>query len=146
MNLDAVALELALRGGRTIAINPTGTSMIPLLRPGSTVMITGCSAEFVRVGEIVLFVQGEECLLHRVVSIERSDGQLRLITQGDARDRPDPPVHSSSLLGRLTSFGGTPSERLRARVVNRLFVHLPPTGVERLKKYLVSRHRDHHGA
>jgi hypothetical protein len=40
--------------------------------------------------------------VHRVSGKSGSDGDLQIVTQGDGMAKPDPPVSSSQLLGKVT--------------------------------------------
>jgi len=85
-------------------------SMEPTMDVGDIVMWTPTSIDTIRNDDIVVFrSRGGDIVSHRVVDIEEQDGDVELITQGDANDRPDPnPVTSDDLLGRVISIGDTP--------------------------------------
>ena len=89
-------------------------SMSPALNPGDLV-ITTRPQEKIKPGIVVIYNQGNEVIIHRVVKIE--DGQLK--TKGDAQEQPDQwlvPISGVKgvylfkipRLGYLASFIGTP--------------------------------------
>jgi hypothetical protein len=87
-----------LQQGKTMRFQPLGGSMIPCLRAGDVVTIVpgkGC-----RVGDVVLYRQNGDLVLHRVVG--KRGG--RVITKGDALGGMDKPVAPGEILGRAVSF------------------------------------------
>jgi hypothetical protein len=89
----------------TIECRLGGGSMGAAIPRGSTLRIRLSLETSYRIGEIVAFADESGLCVHRVVYIgsgKRADGYL--ITQGDACYYPDPPVHSTRVLGRVTEF------------------------------------------
>lgn len=73
----------------------TGTSMIPSLLPGDTLVIKSRPLSELRAGQVVLCLRPDTLAAHRLV---RRDG-LHLITRGDSLARPDPAVRQDQFLG-----------------------------------------------
>ena len=75
-------------------IRVRGRSMLPTLADGDHVDVSLAPAT-PRPGDVVLFLENGLPILHRVLSTKRG----RLLTQGDASPRPDPPVPLTRVLG-----------------------------------------------
>lgn len=73
-----------------------GASMEDAIPRGSRIRIR-FSQRAHRVGDIVAFMTGERIVVHRIVHC--TDRQL--LTRGDAMLLPDPPIHSSTVLGEV---------------------------------------------
>ncbi|MBA3533499.1 MAG: S24/S26 family peptidase [Ardenticatenales bacterium] len=71
-----------------------GTSMVPTLRPGTTIEIVPAT-EPIALGALVVFARRDSLVVHRLV--RRTNGQW--ITQGDGRSLPDPPIDREQVLG-----------------------------------------------
>ncbi|MCS6845156.1 MAG: S26 family signal peptidase [Caldilineales bacterium] len=76
-----------------------GASMWPTLPPGCEVEIVPLPAEGPKVGDVVVFLDRNTLIAHRLV---RRDGAL-WIAQGDGRLGPDPPLREDQLVGRLAA-------------------------------------------
>ena len=83
-----VAVPLALGGRTVVALQG---SMAPALPTGAAIVLMPATPEAFRVGDIVAFVPpGRGGLVtHRVVAIEGTEGDVALVTQGDANPQPD---------------------------------------------------------
>ena len=92
-------------------------SMEPSLEVGGLVVLRPVEAEDVVVGDVISFrvPNVDTPICHRVIEIQRNDGELFLRTKGDANESPDPSLVSSdnlsgrqvfylSYLGHLTHF------------------------------------------
>ncbi len=118
----AVAVVPRLFGYGTLVVH--GGSMAETIPSGSLVLTRWLPAENVSIGDVVLMQEQTETgqarpKLHRVVSVERSDGQVIVQTKGDANDSPDPlpyilsdrvltPAYHLPYLGYLVGFVATP--------------------------------------
>jgi hypothetical protein len=87
-----------LREWGAMRFRPLGGSMIPFLRAGDIVTIV--PGKPCRVGDIALWRQNGNLMLHRVVG--KKCGSV--FTKGDATDRLDSPVSSQDILGRAVSL------------------------------------------
>ena len=120
--LLALAVAPRLFGYGTLVVH--GGSMGEAIPTGSLVFARWLPAENVRIGDVILFQEQTETgrarpKLHRVVSLEKSDGQVIVQTKGDANDSPDPlpyvlsdrvlmPVYHLRYLGYLVGYVATP--------------------------------------
>lgn len=95
-----LSLASSLRApNRTIESTVKGTSMGPVLPPGSRIRIDMSPREGCRVGEVVAFVGGNQLVVHRVVHA----GRAYVLTRGDARLAPDTPVKREQILGPVSA-------------------------------------------
>lgn len=62
------------------------SSMQPTLKPGDLLVVEGSDSRTPKVGEIVVFKSERfsGLVIHRVIKVERCDGQTRVFTKGDA--------------------------------------------------------------
>jgi signal peptidase I len=101
----ALRCELAgevLGSSGRVRLQVMGWSMLPTIFPGDTVLIERATSERVSKGDIVLFRRARGLVVHRVSGTSDSAGDLQIITQGDGMARPDPPISSSQLLGKVS--------------------------------------------
>jgi signal peptidase I len=98
-DLVELAAEVLAKGGR-FRFRVTGTSMQPGLVSGDLVVLATIDPQRLAPGDVVL-IRGPRPLLHRVVSIDKSTGQV--ISRGDAAQVDDPPATLADLVGRVVS-------------------------------------------
>ncbi len=113
---DEIAVELAafatdVKGSARLRV--VGTSMLPLLPPGTVVEIEPLPSKL-NVGDVLVFRAGKSLLVHRVVALR---GESGVQTCGDAI--PENPEHVAyrDVVGRVRSVwagDGTTSRKLRA--------------------------------
>lgn len=104
---DAHALkcELAgevLRSSGTLRLQVNGWSMLPSVWPGDTLVVERANSSAVSKGDIVLFGRNQRLFAHRVVAKRSHEGDLRVVTRGDAMPTPDLPVSEDELLGKVS--------------------------------------------
>lgn len=119
----AVALNLMRRSGQAGAatrLSVTGTSMLPLLRPGDAVWLLAIDPALLRPGDLVLIRQQGVLLTHRLIAVAAESWQ----TKGDNNRLADPPVTAREIEGRIVALerGGTTIDLRRRhwRAVSRL--------------------------
>jgi hypothetical protein len=78
-----------------------GSSMVPRLFPGDTLIVLRTGVADVCAGEILLLVHQGRLYAHRLVDKKLDKSAIRLITRGDALAENDPPFTESELLGRI---------------------------------------------
>jgi signal peptidase I len=103
--LHALKCELAgevLRSSGRLRLRVTGWSMLPAIFPGDTLLIERANGESLGKGDIVLFHRDRRLFVHRVSGTSGSDRDLQIVTQGDGMPKPDPPLSSSQLLGKVS--------------------------------------------
>ena len=98
-----MAIIETYRGTGHILIKIVGTSMLPLLRHGSSARVELCSFEDMRPGDLAVFKnEGGEFVCHRVFEKHRQGEEWFLKTKGDALFYFDPFVKKESFVGKLT--------------------------------------------
>ncbi len=105
---EALFLDL-LRLGHAARLQAHGRSMLPFVRPGTTVLIEPPPfvAPPLAVGDIVLVHSGGCLRLHRLVGWRQGDdGTPRLLLKGDGLLKADPLVHPKHLYGRAAALEG----------------------------------------
>ena len=103
---EATKRELALLVLRThghCRLQVAGSSMLPNLWPGDTVLIETRKFSDLQVGDAVLFERLGGMFLHRIV--RRSFGAVgaALVTRGDSMQQEDEPIEAASSLGVLAA-------------------------------------------
>jgi signal peptidase I len=101
--VHAIKCDLAaevLRSSGTLRLQVTGSSMLPSIWPGDTLLIDRLDADGVCEGEIVLFGRDRRLFVHRVVKTA-ANGESTILTRGDAMPQPDLPVSTENLLGKV---------------------------------------------
>jgi signal peptidase I len=72
--------------------------MRPFLRGGEVLIIEPVGSRRLRVGDVVLFMDGQDRLvIHRIVQFKGASVQ----TQGDALNEPDSPVEIARVMGKV---------------------------------------------
>jgi hypothetical protein len=90
-------LESYRREGAEAWLTTDGGSMLPLIRPGSRVLVEFGARPVV--GEVILFPMGGAYVAHRVVGRPRRSMSASLIVKGDAEPYPDRPIEPVEVLG-----------------------------------------------
>lgn len=89
----------------TIDITLGGGSMSPAIPKGSRIRIRLNYKGTHEPGQIVAFLYQGKIMVHRIRYCgHRGKAKNFLVTQGDATDLPDAPVHLGSLLGPVIAF------------------------------------------
>lgn len=89
------ALEMKLRRDRHAELVCFGTSMMPLVWPGTLVRLEPAAPEALRPGDLVLYGRRGQVVLHRVVGRQGAS----LLVRGDALEVVDR-VPTAAILGR----------------------------------------------
>ncbi len=118
-----------------------GNSMWPWLRRGHMLVVESCTLPHLRIGDIAVFIREGRFFAHRVIAV----GADRVITKGDARIRPDPPLNSSELMGRVreirTGKRVVSADSRRQRFISIVCGHLGRSAA-RLSRFLPKRSPD----
>ena len=113
----------ALSSGDALRLRVSGTSMLPALWPGESVVVTPASIEDLQTGEVVVFAcHHQRFVVHRVVGRATAARGAALLTRGDAKLFDDLPVQAGALLGRVSAvhrFGADRPMGRRLRPVAR---------------------------
>jgi hypothetical protein len=96
-----VRAAAARRNGCQVECGLRGGSMEPSIPARSRIRITFGEPRF-RTGEVVAFMAGGRVVAHRV-AYRAFARRTWLVTRGDARLLPDPPIEAGCVLGRVTA-------------------------------------------
>ncbi len=101
--LDA-AVELIGKAGRLGSVTVTGTSMLPTFR-GVERLAVEFSPSDLAFGDVLVFRQRGNLVVHRLVQSRRSADSVRLRTRGDGTISFDPWLDPESVIGRVVAVG-----------------------------------------
>jgi len=101
--LDA-AIELIGKTGRLGSVAVTGFSMLPTFA-GVEHLAVEFSPAKLAFGDVVVFRQRENLVVHRLVQRRPHEGALRLRTRGDGKIAFDPWVDPAAVIGRVVAVG-----------------------------------------
>jgi signal peptidase I len=94
--------RMLLAKGLPVVIRMSGTSMRPAIEDGDLITVEPPGNDGVRAGDVILYYSVREtAVIHRVVRIDRAQGEIVMITRGDASSQNDSPVPSHRVLGRV---------------------------------------------
>jgi len=91
-----------LRSQGSVRMRALGTSMVQSIWPGDVVSVEK-GIEDIKTGTIVLTLRDDRLFMHRLVDVNKSEGDKWFVTQGDALALPDPAVSRDQILGRISS-------------------------------------------
>jgi len=101
MNAGEV-MSAVLESGNRVRFTATGDSMHPFIRSGQRLVVEGVDASALRRGDVVLARLERGLTAHRIVRIEKRDGELvSITTRGDNCALEDPPFPPAQLVGRI---------------------------------------------
>jgi signal peptidase I len=92
------AQKLLLRHKIQHSIRATGLSMYPTIMPGWWIFTNPINNTKLQIGEIVVFAQKDELVLHRIVQINAN----KILTQGDHNHTHDTWLQRDEILARAT--------------------------------------------
>jgi hypothetical protein len=81
-----------------------GASMRPTLLDGDRIRLIPATAEELRLGDIVLWMDQTGPVIHRCVGWWRTRQGWRVLTKGDGVHRLDRPVHPDCVVGRAVAL------------------------------------------
>ena len=88
-------IEKALIVSKTCLVKANGFSMLPIIKPGSTIEIVSVNESKLFPGQIILFEKDDQVLSHRVVY----KVPIGYITAGDTNILLDDPISPSQIIG-----------------------------------------------
>ena len=100
----ALRCELAaevLRSSGGLRLQVSGSSMLPTVWPGDTLLIERVEGHAVSKGDLVLVARERRLMVHRVTGKMHTPEGLRILTRGDAMPQPDPAVPHGNVLGKV---------------------------------------------
>lgn len=93
-----------LHRGMRVRFAAKGQSMQPAIRDGEVITVIPVAAAEVKRRDILLYRTARGLIAHRVVGIERDQGQAAAFTlRGDASGACDAPVQAEQILGKVVS-------------------------------------------
>jgi len=124
-------------------------SMEPALKMGSVVAIKPEGIEVVEVGDIIAFNVGELTVTHRAIDIKSYEGDISIITKGDAVEDPDMRVVTDdNLVGRVVfsvPYFGYLSAFMRTRLGIIVIIVIPASivfGLEARNMWRIIKRKD----
>ncbi|MGC8913677.1 MAG: signal peptidase I [Thermoplasmata archaeon] len=108
----------------------TSGSMEPTLSRGDIVFWYPCKITDVHAGDIIVYksyIEKDKYVLHRVIDIKEENGEIMLVTKGDANEYPDqagahivePYIRENHLIGKAVGVGAIP---FRIPVIGYIFL------------------------
>lgn len=101
----ALRCELAtevLRSSGRLRLKVTGSSMLPTVFPGDTLIIERTDFSAAQRGDIILIGRDGRLFAHRLVDKMDGPEQSTVVTKGDSMAKPDPVVPHGNVLGRVS--------------------------------------------
>jgi len=100
MKCELAAEVLCSTGALRLQVS--GTSMLPAVWPGDTLLIERVESQKVSEGDIVMFGRDRRLVVHRVIGRIETPAESMIVTRGDAMPEPDPPIPERDLLGKVS--------------------------------------------
>ena len=104
-DLSSFVLKNMGLSGRNPTVEIRGNSMLPLLRDGQSVTVDTSPAREVRPGDIILFLNADRLVAHRVLAVRSASGSRRYIEKGD-NQLAFGMVNHEEVLGTITAIDG----------------------------------------
>ncbi|GEM_PF-1436784 len=100
----AVLLKESLQKGNTISVKISGKSMEPFIPEGSSLTVKAVHIDTVKSGDIILFINKDMVIAHRLFKKIKKDGSVFLKVKADASAIFDSLVHPDNLIGKVVSI------------------------------------------
>jgi signal peptidase I len=110
--LAALVRDALCERGR-LRLRLQGDSMWPTIPAGSLVEVERTFPDDLRLGDIVVWQQGEVLIAHRVMERVRRGSEVFLVTKGDNSSGPDQLLSQEIILGRVAAILGPDQQMLR---------------------------------
>jgi signal peptidase I len=94
----------AVRSFGTVRLRVTGSSMLPAVWPGDTLVILRRNINELRLGDMLLYCREGRLVVHRVVSRSASRGQSGIAVRGDSLSKQDDLVRPSEIFGTVSGI------------------------------------------
>ena len=88
----------------TFIINSTGNSMFPILKNGDKAIINKVTPQSIKKGDIILERLYNSIVGHRVITINKSNQNFKIVTRGDNCRNNDPTIQGEDVLGKVVGF------------------------------------------
>lgn len=99
-------LRDVIRRGHCVPVKLNSSSLIPLAYSGETLVVEGCNAEQLRVGELVVFESDEGFVAHRIIGKQRRQARSWFQTAGQEASVPDAWIPDGVIVGRVVEIRG----------------------------------------
>jgi len=100
-------LKEAVTKGAILHIRALGGSMRPFIKHGTFIIVKPAQIKDVVPGEVVFYSRKNGFVAHRALEKRCANGQVVLVTKGDALLGRDPPVTDEQLMGKVTALKKT---------------------------------------
>ena len=103
---DVAACQLiseALRLSGKVRLRVLGSSMLPAILPGDSLIVEHTNVSLPVRGDVILFQRYERLFAHRVVARQYRNDCAGIVTAGDSLPENDPLVLPHELLGRVNA-------------------------------------------
>ncbi len=98
--LGLIIIAVISSGYRPLVV--VSNSMSPTIERGDIVFVSPVNPEDIDIGDVIAFYKKEYgIIVHRVISVQRDNGTLTLVTKGDANNVADEPVSYRSIVGKV---------------------------------------------
>lgn len=107
MNTRAESSHLlrdVLRQGCRVPVTLNSSSLIPLAYSGETLVVEGCNAQDLRVGELIVFESDEGFVAHRIIGKEKRQTHSWFLTAGQEACVPDAWIPDGVIVGRVVEI------------------------------------------
>lgn len=99
-----ILLKESLLMGNTISVKISGKSMEPFIPEGSTLLAKAAELDTVKSGDIILFINKDMVIAHRLFKKVKKDGSVFLKVKADASASFDSLVSSDEFIGKVISI------------------------------------------
>ncbi len=107
-----------LEEGSEVRIIASGYSMYPAISPGNPIILEPVNDRAaLKPGDIIAWERDSDMVVHRLVHIYESDGELYYITRGDSTLTSDNPVSFNLIAGRVVFIEKCGKRRTPASLV-----------------------------
>jgi signal peptidase I len=90
-----------LRSSGKLTLRVTGSSMLPSIFPGDTLIVQRADMDVTHEGDIVLISRTGRLFAHRLVEKQGEPEHVSALTRGDSMTQLDPPVSRDEVIGRV---------------------------------------------
>jgi len=144
---DAARFDAAgkLLANQLVDFPIVGRSMMPALADGTVVHVSLCDGAACDAGDVIVFRMDAQIVAHRVVHRAKA----HLVTRGDGRITPDPPVPFARVLGKMSDPPAVSYRRKIARLCEGMIVialHVHPSIAALFARVLIGLERWHSSA
>jgi signal peptidase I len=101
--LDTLVREiLPVENSLRFTITVTGSCMLPFIRHGDILTVAPVQSSLLHIGDIIVYRNSwKQLFAHRLVTVKKNNGTLRLETRGDATFGYKENVDEKQILGRV---------------------------------------------